>query len=212
MWHQAQSPLSRYVRTHAGLFLFVVVIYAAGAIAGALAVPSLTQQERTSLGSYVEVFVQGIGQNAPSLAGGDILRLSIESHLKTAGLIWVLGITILGLPLVVVVLFLRGFVSGFAASFLAVHMGYRGVLLAAASILPHSVVSVPALLVLTVFSLAFGISLLRQAVAHREVAFLQDMTAYAIVLGAAALVLGLASAVEAYITPVFIRTLSAYLA
>ncbi len=57
-----------------------------------------------------------------------------------------------------------------------------------------------------------GLGLLRQAVAHREVAFLQDMTAYAVVLGAAAIVLSLASAVEAYITPVFIRTLSAYLA
>ena len=192
--------------------MFVVVVYAAGAITGALAVTSLTQEERSSLGSYVEVFVTGIGRNAPSLASAGILRLSIEAHLKTAGLIWVLGITVLGLPIVVVVLFVRGFVSGFSACFLAAHMGYKGVLLAAASILPHSVVSVPAFLALAVFSLAFGTSLLRQALAHREVAFLQDMTAYAVVLGAVVAVLAIASAIEAYVTPVFIRTLSSYLA
>lgn len=211
MWHEAQGLLSRFARRNAGLFLFVVCVYAAGALAGALAAPSLTQEERSGLGSYVEVFVNGFGRNSPSLASAGILRLSLESHLKTAGLIWVLGITVIGLPVVVVVLFIRGFTTGFVACFLAAHMGYKGMLLAAASILPHSVVSVPALLALAVFSLAFGASLFRQTLAHREVAFLQDMTAYSVVFGATSVALALAAAIEAYVTPVFIRALSSYL-
>jgi stage II sporulation protein M len=211
VWHEAQGLLSRYFRKNAGLLLFVACVYAAGAVAGALAAPALTQEERSGLGSYIEIFVSGFGRNSPSLASSGILRLSLESYLKTAGLIWVLGITVIGLPVVVVVLFIRGFTSGFTACFLAAHMGYKGVLLAATSMLPHSVVSVPALLALATFSLSFGASLFRQTLANRKVAFLEDMTAYTVVFGATAGALALAALIEAYVTPVFIRALAAYL-
>ena len=200
-----------YIRAHTAYFVFTVLVYALGCVFGALAIPALTSAERAELTSYVDVFIRGLARNSPSLAGLDIMRVSLANHFRIAGLIWMLGITVIGLPVVIVILFTRGFVAGFSAGFLAAEMGARGMLLATVAMVPHSLVLLPATLTLSVASLAFGISLIKQTLAHRKVAFIQDLASYTGLLLLVLVFFALASAIEAHITPVFIRILSAYL-
>ncbi len=89
-------------------------------------------------------------QNDSAVIGrSEILYQSIlDNVLKTAALLFVLGLTVIGAPLVLGIVFLRGFVLGFTVGFLIQETSLNGLILAAAAVLPpHNVVAVPAIMI-----------------------------------------------------------------
>lgn len=207
-----QRSAARYLGSHLGLIALVASVYVAGIVIGALAIPALDSAQRAELAAYVDVFLRGFTRGGSHLASIDIMRMSLSSHLRDAALIWVLGVSVIGSPVVVVILFVRGFVAGFTAGFLAAEMGRQGVLLASLSMVPHSIISVPALVILSVASLGFAVSISRQSFQNRKIDFLQEVVSYTGTAATTLVLFAVASLIEAYITPAFIRVLAAYIA
>jgi len=111
-------------------------------------------------------------------------------------------VTVIGVPLTVVVLFVRGFVIGFSVGFLFSEMGAKGVALSFLAILPQNIIAVPVILAVGVSSLAFSVLMVRQRVGRFHVNLAEELLAYTFTcLVLSALLVG-ASLIEAYVTPV----------
>ncbi|MGB9826737.1 MAG: stage II sporulation protein M, partial [Desulfofundulus sp.] len=73
--------------------------------------------------------------------------------------LYVLGLTFMGIPVILVMVFLKGFVMGFTVAFLNYDLAWRGLLLVLACIIPQNLLYLPALLAGSVASLSFAIVL-----------------------------------------------------
>jgi stage II sporulation protein M len=184
-----------------GACILVAMLFLAGIVFGAVAVKALGDDQKAELLSYVDALMRGVTRYTEPVKRGAVLQASVLNNLKTAAATWFLGVTVIGMPLVMAIVFTRGFVLGFTVSFLVEELGYRGLLLSAAAVLPHNLLAVPALLSLGMMSLSFSFTLVASAGARRGIDFLSQFTRYSLWAMVLTAVILLSSGIEAIVTP-----------
>lgn len=200
-YHLWRRNLERFVQDHQGPVILLSSLFVIGVIFGALAVRSLPVRDKVELISYLDGSVAGL-KSPPSAAGGVLLRQAVLGKIKWLSILWVLGISLVGVLGVMLLAFIRGFVSGFAVAFLAAEMGMKGVVLAIFGHLPQSLIEVPALILAGTASVAFSMQVIRSWKERRRVPrFYPALASYTVTLLATGLFLVLSGVVESYISP-----------
>ena len=148
------------VRSIASPIVFCSLLVITGIVIGMLGLRVLTPDEKAELLSYLEVFMKGLFN--PGLEPPVILRLSFMHNLKTILMIWAFGLAIVGAPLTCVMLFVRGFALGFSSAFVIGEIVPGGFWVFASGMLPHNLIALPALVLLSSMSLSFSIRLFKE--------------------------------------------------
>ncbi|MGI6620097.1 MAG: stage II sporulation protein M [Bacillota bacterium] len=195
-------------RAAASPVMLCSLLLVSGIIMGILGLRVLSPDEKAELASYLEVFMRGLSN--PGLEPPVILRLSLAHNLKTVALMWAFGLAVIGAPLTCIMLFIRGFALGFSSAFVIKQVPQGGFLIFAAGMLPHNLVALPALVLLSSLSLAFSVRLFSER-PWVHGGLLKLSTGYTLKFALMSLLLLAASLLEAYITPLLLRKAAAYL-
>lgn len=204
---QLEDLLQTYLQVNLGLYFFVIILFMLGIIFGALAIKALDGAQKAELFSHLELFIQGIDLTLTSEAGLP-LQQSLGGILKTLGLIWILGLLVLGLPLILVILFTKGFALGFTVGFLVQELGWKGVIFSLASVLPPNIFLVPALLIMGVAAISFSLAIIRNRLVLPKQGLYFQILGYGSTAVLAAAMGFIASLIEVYVSPVFINLAS----
>jgi len=192
--------------------LFVAVIFFMGTIFGVIATRMLDPEQKAELVSYLHRFIKDSGEQGRCLSGFALLKHSVSQNVVVySGLTWILGLSVIGAPLILVIVFLRGFALGFTGGFLVNEMTVRGVAVLLTSVLPHNVFAVPGILLAATGGITFSICGARVLFAGSHNNASRELLVYSCVILAAALVLGFSALIEAYVTPVLTGLACSYL-
>jgi stage II sporulation protein M len=206
-----RKNLVNYIRANIVGYFFILLVFVSGVVFGALAVKTLPDEQKTELISYLQIFFQGFTVwSAESWGSTDLFANVVFNHIKTVGLIWLLGFTVVGMPLVWFIVFTRGFVIGFTVGFLINEYIMKGLVFALAAVLPHSILSVPAVIVAGVSATSFSLWLARRR-SNPKTTLGYEAIGYSALCLAMFLVLLIASVVEVYISPLFMKFVVAML-
>lgn len=156
-----KEHLLQHVKDHLSIYLFVSVLFLMGVIFGAIIVNSMTMSQKEDLFYYLNQFF-GQLTNEKAAESKEMFLQSFLHHMKYLGLMWILGISIIGLPLIFLMIFLKGIVVGFTVGFLVNQMGLTGFFLSFVSVLPQNILLIPAYLVIGTCAIAFSIRLIGQ--------------------------------------------------
>lgn len=184
-----------------------MVIFTLGVGAGAWAVTALDTAQRAELLTYLDDLGRIISDRAAQQSGPEILRASVMQNLRTLAAMWLGGLLVIGVPLSLVLVMVRGFAIGFTVGFLASQAGWKGVVFSLGAVLPQSLLAVPALWAAAVASLSFAGKAWSGRRRRWSGAFVGDVVSYVVMGVVVGCLLGLASLVEAYVTPALIRLL-----
>lgn len=181
-------------------------MFLTGIIFGSIAVQALSQSQSTDLKDYLYGFYQSFPQK---LAFADRNRLTfqgiIDNIVHISGLIWLLGLSIIGAPLILAVIFLHGFSLGFTIGFIITEMKLDGVLVAAASILPHNILFIPALVIAGTTSVSFALVAIKILTGKKKGSILNQFIATSLIILVSCIMLTVAAVIEIHITPIFIQ-------
>ncbi|MDD2574490.1 MAG: stage II sporulation protein M [Bacillota bacterium] len=201
-----KKAVEKQIRNNLPLYFFVLVFFVAGIAAGAFTVDALSSMQKEELVSYFQSFFSILDKEPVQSA--TVFKQSFLNNSQFVLIIWVLGITVIGIPLILMVIGIKGFIIGFSVSFLVEGMGLRGLLFALAAVLPQNLLIVPGILVAGVLGLSFSISMLRRKKSKTKKSFSSELTVYSFNILLALLILFVGSLIEGYITPVFIKLFS----
>ncbi|TLS35667.1 stage II sporulation protein M [Pseudalkalibacillus caeni] len=205
MQSRVKSIISSHIQDHLSVYTFIVVLFLMGIIFGAIIVNSLSLSQKQDLYLYLTRFFGQVSEGEFA-SSGDMLSQSFMHYMKYIGLMWLLGLTIIGLPIILVMLFLKGIVVGFTVGFLVNQMSWPGFMLSFVSVLPQNVLSVPAFIIVGTASVTFSLKVMRQLfVKQRTEPILPQFFRYSLLVVTVGLILGLASVFEAYISPLLIK-------
>lgn len=197
---QNKTLLVDHVKKYATIYLFMLVLFLTGVIFGAVIVNSMNFVQKQDLFFYLERFFEKIA-GSQEIDNGEILKNSFFYHAKYLLLLFILGLSVIGLPIIWVLLFLKGLVVGFSVGFIVNQLGLKGLFLASLSIAPQNVIVIPIYLIAGSLSMIFSLTLLNKLFSRRlSRPILQPLSRYAIVftlLLAGAL---LAALMEAYVS------------
>lgn len=200
--------VAAYLRERLGLLLFLAAVLIAGVVAGALLASRLDEAAQRQLAGFLDQFLSGAATARLEPGAPEVWRWSLEQNVRTAVLLWLLGVTVVGSPGVLALVFLRGLTLGFTVGFVVAQWGAKGVLLALLAVVPANLLALPALLVLGVAALSFSWMLLRNRFRHEHLSFYQELAGYSALALAAGLVMLAAAAVESMASPLLIRAVA----
>lgn len=206
----SNQAFSDYMRKHMPTYAIVIIMLLMGVIFGALAVKILPESQKSALAQDLTVFFRAFGDTM-QVSAVSASRQGFYSNLKTVFIGWLLGLSVIGAPGIGILMFLRGFIIGFTVGFLVLQMAVRGVLLAFVSVLPQNLFIIPALIFSFESSLAFAKTVIEDRFRSSRVPLYPQFLLSCITLMGALALLGIASIVEGFITPVFIELVSRHM-
>ncbi|AOZ94568.1 stage II sporulation protein M [Paenibacillus crassostreae] len=184
------------------LYIFVAVLFLVGVVFGALMVNALSLEQQqdlaTYLGDYFVTLSQGnVGSNEATFWSIAIL------HLKWIGLIWICGLSVIGLPGILILDFLKGVLIGFTVGYLVGQFSWEGLLFALVSVAPHNLLVIPVLVLCSVAAISFSLYIIKnRMLMNRQGNFTRPFINYVMVtMVMGLLMLGIAS-FETWVTPV----------
>ena len=191
-----------YLKINIVSYFVVILIFLIGIVLGALAIKVLPDTQKMELVQYLNIFFSEFAHQAQG--NMEILLTTLGSNLKIILLLWVLGFTIIGIPFVLFIIFTRGFIIGFTVGFLVNEYVFKGFLFALVSILPHNFIVIPLLAFTSVTAISFSIRLIRRKnqIAGR---LFSDSINYSLLCAMACVAMIVASLVEVYVSPIFMR-------
>lgn len=199
--NRLQAHFGRYT---AQLYLAIAVLLV-GLLFGVLAVGTLSAADKLSLLAYVRRFLD-VEAAAPTYH--HIFKPALAANLKVVGLLYLLGVSVAGMPLVLILVFFRGFVLGFAAAFLVSSMHWQGVGVGLLTMGLENTFQLPALIIAAAVALGFSWELISPKTRHdgprlgKSFAF---FTGLVVVMGAVTVV---GTALESFASPLLVHLLS----
>ncbi|MFT4413259.1 stage II sporulation protein M [Fredinandcohnia humi] len=200
-----KAAIANHLREHSSIYLFISVLFLMGVIFGAIVVNSLNFSQKEDLFYYLNRFFGEVSEGKYANAT-EMFKQSYFHNLKYVGLMWVLGISIIGLPIILILLFLKGVVVGFTVGFLVNQMDWSGFLLSFVSVLPQNLIIIPTFIIVGTVAVSFSLKMIRQQFMKRmNEPVLHLLTRYSILMAVVSIVLLTASAVEAFASPVLMK-------
>lgn len=206
------------------LYLFVCILFVMGVVFGALLVNALTLQQKHDVAQYMNNFLANYGGTSipagtgdaagaagtnaapPSAASAQKLPAAsvwdtFGAHVRWVFFIWILGLSVVGVPIILLLDFLKGVLIGFTVGYLAGQWSWDGVVFALASVAPQNVVVVPAIIICSVAAISFSSLLVSNRLMNRSGTIKQPFAAFSLTaLLLAVLMLGV-SMFEVYVSP-----------
>src|SRR5699024_1289718 len=164
--YNKKTVFIEYVKEHGTVYLFMIILFLTGIVFGAMIVNSMNFIQKQDLFFYLERFFGEINDQY-EIAKADILKNSFLYHAKYLFIIFILGLSVIGLPIVWILLFLKGLVVGFSVGFLVNQLGMKGFLLASLSIAPQNMLTIPIYIIAGSFAMIFSLTLLSKLFTRR---------------------------------------------
>lgn len=193
-----------YLSENQTLYVFTIVLFAMGVVFGAILVNSLGLAQKQELLRFLEYFFSNMNQTGLPDPQLHFLQ-SFAFYLKTVGIMWILGLSIIGLPMILLLLFLKGIVVGFTVGFLVSQMQGQGILYSLAGVLPQNMLVVPALILIGVGGISFSLRLIKTRLLSKRDQILPHFMNYTVLVVAMFSVLTVAALFETFVSPALIQ-------
>lgn len=190
--------IKQHLKENRWQYAILILLLLLGIIIGHYQVVYLETGVRSNLRDMIDNYLRL--QQADLNSGFTILKSIFFNQAKTVLLIWFLGLTVIGWPLILALVFVRGLSLGFTISFLIREKAGAGIIMTLLSILPQNLVYMPLIIFWSVMAMNFSIYLLR----GRDDARMsrgRSLVIYTSLLLICILVVLAGSLVEAYLSP-----------
>ncbi|WP_405101315.1 stage II sporulation protein M [Oceanobacillus sp. FSL H7-0719] len=153
--------LSQHLKNYSIIYLFMIILFLSGIIFGAVIVNSMNFVQKEDLFFYLERFFNYTIEEQ-AVDKFTLFKESFFFHLKYLALLFVLGLSIIGLPIIWILLFIKGLVVGFSVGFIVKQLGSEGLLFSAVSIAPHNFIVIPIYIFAGSLAMIFALALLKK--------------------------------------------------
>lgn len=203
-----RTTMMEHVKKNKNTYLFLFLTFVTGVSAGAFTVNGLSSIQRTELTNYFQGFLE-LFENQ-RVDSNEILQISIIDNARLVVVMWALGVTIIGIPLIYFFIGVRGFITGFTSGFIIDLMGLKGVLFTLFSIVPKEIIIIPCIIALGVNGINFSLNIIRSRSIKRgnKESLKTGFVTYSITTAFFSCFIFGGILIESYITPVCIRIIS----
>lgn len=168
------------IRINKRMFVFLTVLIFTGIITGSLLVTILSNSDKTLVHDYLSNFISAVTENKIDFQNTFINGIiGITTYFL---IVWLLGISVIGIPIVMVMLFLKAFTLGFSVGSLIYAYKVKGIFLSFIYIFPHQFINLLLYSLLTLYSISLSIKIIHSISHKKNIDFKYIRNRYMIVL------------------------------
>ena len=146
--NRISNVILEFIQTNSKTCLILLIIFFIGVLLGVIFVNNCKETQENQIKSYIQNFVDGIRENY-KISSTKLLWNAIMKNFITALVLWFLGLTLIGVPLMYLFIGYKGYCIGFtAASIIATLGGAKGTLFIASTMLLQNIIYIPIIIAL----------------------------------------------------------------
>ena len=180
--------------------IFLLIILLSGIISGSLYTTILTNSDKDEIIKYINNFINQINNN-----NLNIFIDTIKSNTIFILIIWILGISAIGIPINIYLFFIKNFIIGFSLSSFILKYKIKGILLGLIYIFPHYIINIFIYALLLIFSIDFSKKIIKSLNSKKGINFNKTFKRYIVILILSIVIIILTAALEAYLMPYLIK-------
>lgn len=200
---QKWDKFKKYLAINKKLFVFLTILFIIALISGSIFSIVLNEKDNALVTDYLNNYINSIDQN--TIVFKETLFNSLTSNILLNIIIWILGISIIGVPIILFLFFYKCFIIGFSISSILLRYKLKGILMSIIYIFPHHIVNIILLIILINYAYFISVSIINAIVKKKELNFSSVTSKYLSILGVICVLMVFTSLYESFITPKLIK-------
>jgi len=192
------------MQSHWTKWIYLAIVMLAGAICGSIFLQALPAAQQEQLNQGILHYVAWLNQS-PDLDKSMLFWDTFFKHVKWALVLVLLGISMIGVPFIVILNFIKGFLIGSSIYMLVQAIGSKGAWLSLISIAPQNMIAIPALIVMSSAAISFASFLFNQRIRKQGGPMTEQVISFSSVAMTMLLLLAVAALVEVYVSPQLVK-------
>ena len=190
--------IMQHIRINIKDYLVLSIIFILGVMLGVIMVNNSNPQSKEEISGYINEFVQLINEGNYEIDKIKLLKSSIIENLKILFLIWFAGSTIIGIPLIYVIIGYKGFCIGYTISAIISSLGMMdGTIFSFSALFLQNIIVIPIILMLNVSALKLYRALIKN---NKNINIKQEVLRHTLFCAILIVPLIIASYIETYIS------------
>lgn len=187
----------RHITNNITEYIVMIIIFLIGIILGTMYINKTDLSQGQEISNYVNNFIEDI-QNGNNIDSNKLLKTSIYNNLLITILLWISGLTVIGMPIVYLTVSIKGFCMGYTISAVIATLGVtQGLKFVLSTMLLQNIILIPSILVLAVS----GIKLYKAIMKDRRRENIKvEIIKYTIIVIFIAIINIISSIIETYIS------------
>lgn len=182
----------------------VIAILLLGVISGSIFSTIIDLNDQKLVTDKIQLFITNI--NTQSINSILAFKNSIITNLLYSGIIWILGMTIIGVLFNIFILYLKGFIFGFSLSSFIITYNYKGIILSVLYTIFGQLLNIIVIMILTIYSIMFTYNLLKQIIKSKQnITIQKNFKNYTLIFLITILISLISSISEAFLFPTLIK-------
>lgn len=157
--------LKEYFKVNKKMFLFFEILLLIGILSGSIFSLTLNETDSVLVSEYLNNFIESINNNSYN----DVLLNSILSNNLIITIIFLLGFSIIGIPIIILIFFYKCFIIGFSFASIILNFKSKGIIFSFFYIFPHQALNLLVLMVLIVYSVLISLNLIRAIISKTNI-------------------------------------------
>lgn len=187
--------------TRTNIIAFSVFII--GITTGSIFIMVINANDKSLIVEHITNFFENV--NSSNYSYLDSLKNILSLNYFYVIVIWILGLSILGILVNMFLTYLKGFIIGFTTSSLIITYGFKSILAVILYIIPHTLINSLVIIILTIYSITFSRYLLIQIFQKKDMKTKNFMKKYLIILLIAVALTLVSSISEVYLFPFLLK-------
>lgn len=184
---------------------FTFFILTLGVISGAIFLVLINQTDKTNVINQITNFISNINNN--NMNSVQALKNSFFTNFTYILLIWILGMSIIGVVFNIFIVYIKGFVIGFSISSLIYVYGIKGIIASFIYIFPHQILNIIVITILGIYSIMLTINLYKVMLGNRGTSIRIFIKKYLYILLVASIITIFTTLIEVFLTPALFKLL-----
>jgi stage II sporulation protein M len=204
---QIKNIILQYIDENAKIYLILLIIFFIGIVLGIFFVNNTNETQAGQISEYINNFIASI-KGDYQISKTNILFGAIKNNLIIALLLWFLGLSVIGIPIIYLIIVYKGYCIGYTISAIIATIGTgKGILFVFSTMLLQNIIYIPVILTLAVNSIKFY----KQIVEDRRKENIKlKIIRYTMISILMFIILVLASFIESYISGTLTSVLVKY--
>lgn len=153
------NSISKHVRENFWLYITTLLFTCTGMVLGIYTVKYLGVSDKNALTTFLTEFTTNI--SAYDINHKAIFLESLKNNIPLIAAIWFLGLTMVGIPVILIIDLIKGFTIGFSISFMINSLGLKGIWVSLLGILPQNIIYIPCMVVSSVIAMEYSLGLIK---------------------------------------------------
>ena len=188
-------------------YLYLLIIVISGIIVGIVFSNILSNEDNKLVYSKITSYFSNIKNDVPINYFKNLIT-SLKNNYLSLIVIWILGLSIIGLLFNNFILFFKGFILGFSIGSIINIYFYGGIILSFFYVFPSILINLLIIMIMTYYANMFSIKLFDILFRKKEFKFTNFMKKYLKILGVFIIILSISSVIETFIMPFFLKLFS----